>query len=162
MAKLAKRGSATPAADTKTGLEDLEALQNEGSIVTVKGEDIVIRPFNFGQLLKALKHLANLGGVLSEEDGPASVIRALAQNSEDVVGLLMLSTGKTREYFEDLSAEEGIDLAITTYTVNKDFFVRTLTPKLSQLSPSTDSPEEQTSEKTEADTSKTGSMSSTS
>jgi len=138
MAKLVKKAdSASPS------LPDLEALQQEGAVVMVGTEEIRIRPFTFGQLLKALKHLAHLGTSINDEDGELGLVRALTDNSDDVLGLLMLSTGKNKEFFDTLSAEAGIDLAIATYKVNKDFFARTLTPKLSQLGLSLDSQSDQ-------------------
>ena len=159
MAKLVKKADPTPE------LPDLNALQNEGAVVTVGKEDIHIRPFTFGQLLKALKHLAHLGTSMSEEDGELGLVKALTDNSDDVLGLLMLATGKPKEFFDTLPAEKGIDLAIATYNVNKDFFARTLTPKLSQLGlVSQDLPSDQTNSETPQETETpievTGSMSS--
>src|SRR3982751_2960734 len=83
--------------------KSLETLQPDSDFVTINGEDVYIRPFTFGKLLKALKHLSNLASGFNGDDAvEQNLLAALADNPDDVLGLLCLSTGKTKEFFEDL------------------------------------------------------------
>jgi hypothetical protein len=126
----------------------LEILQDRSEYVEVKGgEKIEVKPFTFGQLLKALKHLASIGNSLSLDNLTDSVvIQALAIHTEDVLALLMLATGKDKAFFDTLDSESGIDIALAAWRVNQDFFVQKLAPKIQQLSESSSLPEEKTQE----------------
>lgn len=124
---------------------DLEILQPEQTFVEVDGENIYVKPYTFGKLLKALKYLSNLAGLFATaEDGlEPTILEAFASHGDDVLGLLCLATNKNKEFFDDLDAEKGLDLAILTYKVNESFFSETLIPKIQSLLPS-DLPVEET------------------
>lgn len=146
--------------------KDLEILQPEQMFVEVDGEEIYVKPYTFGKLLKALKYLSNLAGLFAEsEDGiEPTLLEAFAKHGDDVLGLLCLATDKDRAFFDALDAEKGLDLAILTYKVNESFFSNQLMPKIQNLLPS-DSQEEQPEETaetatTKGKTKKAGSMSS--
>lgn len=129
MAEIVKKGESLDS--------DLETLQPEEMFVEVDGEPIYVRPYTFGNLLKAFKHLSALytslvDGLTVEE----TIMNALANNGDDVVGLISLSTGLPKEYFDTLDAVKGLDLAVMTYKVNESFFVQHLIPKLQELFPS--------------------------
>lgn len=142
----------------------LEILQPEQNSIEVDGEIIVIKPFTFGKLLKALKYLSNLadlfsgGGELQE-----TLLQGFAKHGDDVIGLLSLATNKPREFFDELSADKGLDMAVIAYKVNESFFTTSLFPKLNELLPS-DSQNEETeiavSPPVEQKSKKTGSTSS--
>jgi hypothetical protein len=145
---------------SNSDLEDLEKLQNKGEVVKVNGEDIHIKPFTFGQLLKALKHLSNIGNSFTTGenlDDTSALLRVFSYHTEDVMGLLILATGKDKEFFENLDPEIGIDLAMAAWRVNQDFFAQKLAPKIQQMQELSDSPENKPKQKA---ASKTGSTSS--
>ncbi len=124
---------------------ELEILMPLGEVVTLaSGEPITIKPYTFGQLLKALKYLTVLIDVMDGTE--LDILRALASHGEEVIGLIMLATGKERDFFENLDSAEGIDLALATYRVNSDFFARKLMPKLNQFQASTTSPDPESKE----------------
>lgn len=113
---------------------ELEVLQNDGEVVRVGDEDVHVKPFKFGQLLKALKYLANIGSSFGgEEISEVQIIQALTAHTEDMLSLLALATGKDRAYFDNIESEEGVDLALAAWRVNQSFFTERLLPRLQGL-----------------------------
>ena len=134
--------------------KDLEVLQPEQTFVEIDGEKVYVKPYTFGNLLKAFKHLSALYSTLQDNQSIEQVLmRALSTHGDDVIGLISLSTGKPVEYFDTIGAVEGLDIAVMTYKVNESFFVQHLVPKLQELFPS-DSQEEMEEEEVETETSK--------
>lgn len=113
--------------------KELEELQGGSQTITYNGEEIVIKPFTFGKLLKALKYLS----VIVEDVEMLTrqnIITLIANNTEQVYGLLELGTGKSQEFFEDeLPADVGFDIALAVWDVNQDFFSQKLGPKFQRL-----------------------------
>lgn len=118
--------------------ENLEILQPEENFVLINGEQVYVKQFTFGKLLKALKYLSNLADILQEgEDGlQQNLLQAFARHGDDIIGLLSLCTGKPKEFFDELEADKGLDMAVLAYKVNENFFVNNLFPKLNQMFPS--------------------------
>lgn len=126
--------------------KDLEILQPEHSFVEINGEKVYVKQYTFGGLLKAFKHLSALYASLQEAiTVEQAILNALATNGDDVISLIALATGKPKEFFDEIDAVVGLDLAIMTYKVNEDFFAKHLIPKLQEMFPS-DSLEETTEE----------------
>lgn len=135
-------------------LKELEALQPLSSIVNIKGIAVEVKPFKFRQLFMALKHVSNLVSEINTyEDQTVQILRVLGEHPEDVIGLISLSSGQPITFFEDLDAEEGIDLALAVWTVNKDFFSQKIQPKLVKIgllnSPKTQTQMEESETKSE-------------
>ena len=135
---------------------DLEILQPEDTFVEVNGEQIFVKPYTFGKLLKALKYSSNLTSLFeASEDGiEPTLLEAFAKHGDDVLGLLCLATDKPKEFFDDLDAEKGLDLAILAYKVNESFFSNQLMPKIQALLPSDSQETTVEIEKTETSTPK--------
>lgn len=126
--------------------KDLEILQPAEMFVEVDGEKVFVKPYTFGNLLKAFKNLSTLYGSLQEGASvEQSIMNALAHHGDDVISLISLSTGQPAVFFDTLDAIKGLDLAVMTYKVNESFFAQHLLPKLQELFPS-DSPMEETEE----------------
>lgn len=122
---------------------DLEVLQPEEVYVEVEGEKVYVKPYTFGNLLKAFKHLSSLYNSLQDDLTVEQLImRALSQHGDDVIALISLSTGKPVEFFDTIGSVEGLELATLTYKVNESFFVQHLIPKLQELFPSDSQMEE--------------------
>lgn len=119
-------------------MKELEELQPATSSVVVGGETVEIKPFMFVQLLQALKYMANMIEDLNPyQDKEVQTFRLIASHPEEVLGLLMLATGKPREWFNTIDSKAGVALALETYKVNSDFFIREVQPLLDKanLSP---------------------------
>lgn len=116
---------------------DLEILQPEEMFVEVDGENVYVKPYTFGNLLKAFKHLSALYSTLQDElSVEQTIMRALSTHGDDVISLIGLATGKPVVFFDTLDAVKGLDLAVMTYKVNESFFAQHLVPKLQELFPS--------------------------
>ncbi len=143
----------------------LEILQPEEQFVEINGDKIFVKEYSFGKLMKAIKHLAKLqhllaGTITQLED---NLLLALSDCGDDVIGLISLATDIPVEFFDDIPADKGLDLAVMTYKVNESFFVKNLLPKLQELFPSDSTTEEQPEENqlmTPAKVKKAGSTSS--
>jgi hypothetical protein len=133
--------------------ESLAVLQPDKTYVKVEGEDIEVKPYTFGKLLRALKHLSKLSGIFegSQENIEANLMRGLSEHGDDVLELISLATDLPIVYFDSIDAGEGLDLAVATYKVNESFFVKNLLPKLQELFPSDlQTPEQEVEVKTKA------------
>jgi hypothetical protein len=141
--------------------ESLEVLQPEEQFVEIDGVKIFVKPYTFGKLLKALKHLSNLSYLFdSEQELENNLLEAISKHGDDVTHLISLSTDIPVEMFDEIDAEKGLDLAIMTYKVNESFFVKNLLPKLQELFPSDSQTPEPQKDKSKALTKKAGSTSS--
>lgn len=130
--------------------KDLEILQPEETFVEIDGEKVYVKPYTFGNLLKAFKHLSSLYNSLQDGDTvEQTIMKALANHGDDVIALMSLSTGQPTVFFDSLDAIKGLDLAVMTYRVNESFFAQHLVPKLQELFPSDSQTEEVSEEMTE-------------
>lgn len=115
-------------------LTELQALQPETKTLTIKGEQIEVKPFKFKQLLSALKFLSNMISDINEyEDKTIQLFRLFANHPDDVIGILSLVSNREAKWFDDIESEDGIELAIAAWTVNADFFAQKVQPKLEKL-----------------------------
>jgi hypothetical protein len=123
--------------------DDLSALL-PGREVTVKGETLVLMPFFFGQLPRAVKLIQPLASALMAAnvasfdgttmrlaaDWPLKVPAIVADGGEALLDLLAFITGKPRAWFDTLGVDEGIALTRAALEVNGDFFVAKVAPML--------------------------------
>jgi len=125
-------------------IKDLDTLVPDEVYVTIKGEQIEIRPFKFLNLLKVLKILFKMmEGFSLELLDQFSIVKMLAENPDDMLKVFSLATGKPEKFFDDIDADEGVDVITTIYKTNQDFFVRKLRPKLEKLNALSNSQESQ-------------------
>ena len=117
--------------------DDLNVLFPEGTKITIKGEEINLMPFTFGQLPKAIQLLAPITRALAASgvnatDGVSGQLSGwvdlLASAGEDVLALLAWGIKKERCWFDDMSTEDGVMLLRAFVEVNADFFVQKLLP----------------------------------
>jgi hypothetical protein len=129
---------------------DLKVLLPEQEIV-VGGEILIIKPFTFGKLPKVIKQAGAVINMFTalpvtvfdefgelRLDDPAVLIiltTHMAEGSDVLIDLMCLGSCKTREWIEELSAEDGIVLMFKIWEINKDFFTRQLLPRLQKFQP---------------------------
>jgi hypothetical protein len=111
---------------------------------TFKGEKITVSPFKFGQFPKAISLLRPItdavqdAGIASMSaagfnlaaDWPLRLPQIMDEAGEALLEFLSFATGKPREWFDDLDADEGIALAKLVFETQGDFFVQRIAPKL--------------------------------
>ena len=115
----------------------LETLFPTGKTTTVRGVEITIKPFRFGDLSKVFKAadpiLGTLLSALNAGNGQFEAIsKVVAESGDNVVDLMVIGTKQPRAWVEELDMDEGIDLFISILEVNADFFVRKVLPGLNK------------------------------
>jgi hypothetical protein len=119
-------------------MSDLDTLSPAPTVVRAAGRDVEIRPLRFGQLAKAGGLLSKILGAAAlgyaqagaEAPSPEAIAEAVLAGGEDAYALLELGTGVARAEMDEMSAEEGLELAAAFLEVNSDFFVRQVLPRL--------------------------------
>lgn len=123
---------------SKKVVADLESVFPQTKTLTIQGREVEVKPFKFKQLLAAIKHLGNIVGdvvYIDEYVLMTQVIKGLGNNPEDVVALMKLGTGITEEsFYDNLEEDEGFEILVSLWEVNKDFFVQKVGSKVKSLS----------------------------
>lgn len=122
-------------------------------------------PRVFGHLENILANVTDIAKIIGQNKEDAKAIlgnpvvlvsiitNAFATCGEDVIGLLMLATGRDRTFFDGLEdGSDGINLALAVVEVNKSFFFEKIQPMvaswtagISAVMPESGSPAGQTS-----------------
>ena len=124
-------------------------------IVQVSGEDITIKKFSFkqGQLVainiaKLVKTLLNYTeevafgvNLIKENSNPIEAITGLScilaslepKDVDNFNEIIRIGAKLSKEQMEELDLEEGIELVIAMYEVNKSFFTRFMNNHFPQL-----------------------------
>jgi len=109
---------------------EVALLFPQGKAVTIKGEEMMIKPFGFGKFPQVL---ALMKGFKPPAEGTTAsafnIGQLLVDNADAVMDLVVLATGKKKEWFDDMGMDEGVDLLKTILEVNADFFVKRLQPR---------------------------------
>ncbi len=126
---------------------DLKALF-AGKEVLADGETMTIKPFPFGKWPVALEKVAGLLPFVEAGD----LIGLASAGGERVIELMMLATGKPREWFDTLDPGAGIDILAALVEVNRDFFEQKVRPHLEALFPRAKSSITETSSESSSDT----------
>jgi hypothetical protein len=116
-----------------TDIKEVELLFPQGKEVTVKGEQLVIKPLGFGKFPKLLHLLKGIQDVKATPEGKPmkmDTVDLIVNNADSVVEFCALCTGKPRSYFDDVPMDEAVSLVSALVAVNADFFVKRLQPKL--------------------------------
>lgn len=114
------------------------------------GEKINLRPFVFGKWTEVIKKSADIVKIvldainkdgeavldvsLTKEDFKVSpqayelLFKLINEGGENIYDILAISARKTREWVNNLEGEDGINLLIGTFAVNKDFFSKRVLP----------------------------------
>lgn len=104
--------------------KELEILFPERTIKTSLGA-VEVAPFKFGHFGKVLgiinKYVEFFGN--SDKDFIFGLLEKGEDAAEDLAMLATLSTGKEREWLDELPIDEAIDLFFKVFEVNASFFV---------------------------------------
>lgn len=111
--------------------DELAELLPLGETVTVKGQEIKILPFKFGQLPQVLGHIGALA--VAAEGDEFNLIRAFTEGGESVIACLVIATGKPREWFDTLEMDEGVALLTAVIKTNSDLFEKKILPLIGQM-----------------------------
>jgi hypothetical protein len=117
-------------------MQDLNTIIPTTIEVQVGDEVITVKPFTFGQLPKVMSLSKTIYGHISSlftestPDQAAIIIEAMSFGGEDFIGLMSLSTGKPRGWFDTLEMDDGVKVAAAFLEANLGFFVRKVLPEL--------------------------------
>lgn len=104
--------------------------------ITVNNEEIVIKPITFGQLPRALQLVEKMSGSFIDafkkegEITNETILKFVASGGEDFIKLLCLGINKDRDWFNNLNADDGIDIVIKFVEVNTTFFTQRVIPQI--------------------------------
>lgn len=128
---------------------DLKVLFPEVD-VKLKGKDMRVKPFGFGQLARVARLVRPIAQALldshimtieRESGSDISTIKIdsdfipklfviLDTAAEPLMELLAFAIGQPRSWLDDLPADEGVNLAMKAWEVNSDFFASRVMPML--------------------------------
>jgi hypothetical protein len=116
-------------------MNDLNTIIPAHLEVSAGGQLITVKPFTFGQLPKVMTLSKTIYGHISalfdsDIDQTQVIIEAMAVGGEDLIAMICLSTGKSREWFDTLEMDDGVRLTGAFLEVNLGFFVRKVMPEL--------------------------------
>lgn len=101
-----------------------------GREVIVACETIKVKPFKMGQYPAVIGIIAEIAPLIDKASGNILTIATLG--AEHVMQLACLSTGKTREWFNDVDADEGLQLLTAVLEENWTFFSKKVKPELAK------------------------------
>lgn len=116
-----------------TQQEELKVLFPETSVTLSTGETISLKPFTFGQLPKALSLAGSVSTLVTRavesNNFQQEILTVIAAGGEDLLQLVSFGTGKPREWFDSLQADDGVKLTSEFLAVNFDFFTKNVLPQ---------------------------------
>lgn len=92
---------------------------------------IEVKALNMGQLLRVLDLFK--GGKLEQLNASGDVLDWLEKLPEEMIALVMIATGLTREEMNELETDQFVLLLSAILEKNRDFFFRKLGPALRAL-----------------------------
>lgn len=130
--------------------------------LTVRGENLTLKPFTFGELARVTRYVAPIArsllasGIMTvippvegstnatikiDPDFVPKLFGMLEDASEPLMELIAFAVKQERSWLNEVPADEGITLATQLWEVNADFFVKRVMPllpaKMFSASPST-------------------------
>jgi hypothetical protein len=121
--------------EEKDSLQELIPQANQVEVQPygrAEPETLTIYPFTLGQLPKVLRHIYALLRFVSA-DGQFDAKEMFMLGGEDVLMCLAVAAGKSREWFDKLPLDQGIELLAVVISENQDFFVNHVMPHLATL-----------------------------
>ncbi len=118
--------------------EEARDLAAFPSVVDFRNERLDIRPLKFGVGLDIICVASPVvEAIFARESGDAASVDDVAffmglirQHRDDVVKVLALVAGRDADFIEGGDFAEVLELGVTAYAVNRDFFDQRLAPQL--------------------------------
>lgn len=93
--------------------------------LSIKGAEVEVTPFKFGQFAWVLKFIKKYQEIIYTSDRLAYDLLDCGEEAlTDIAVLVEYSTGKTREWLDQLGANDALDLIYKIFEVNADFFIQ--------------------------------------
>lgn len=117
-------------------MSELEILFPQGIEVTLKEELFTVKPFTLGQIPLVMAAMQKIAGPAQaalysgKAQDAATLMGIFAVAGEDIIKLIAKIINKPEEYVNSLEMDESVKLIEAIVNVNKDFFLKKVTPIL--------------------------------
>lgn len=117
---------------------DLATLIPDGQKVTIStdgagnSEELHIRPFVWKQF-RQVARLVQPIQMHTDDNGDLNLMKLVGDHGEEVTDIIVVATGKPKEWVDDLNLTSILPLAAAILQVNRDFFSQKLGPQLREL-----------------------------
>jgi len=117
--------------------EELQQLFPTGKEISIRDENLTIKPFKFGELPKVFKAIEPLSDALTNslyagEFSITTIAKMIADGGDSVIDLMVIGSRKERGWITDLEMDEGVLLLTSIIEVNADFFTQKVLPQINQ------------------------------
>jgi hypothetical protein len=116
---------------------DLATLIPDGQKVIIvddagNSEELHIRPFVWKQF-RQVARLVQPIQMHTDENGDLNLMKLVGDHGEEVTDIIVVATGKPKEWVDGLNLTSILPLAAAVLQVNRDFFSQKLGPQLRDL-----------------------------
>lgn len=114
---------------------ELNLLFPAGKQISIRDENLTIKPFKFGELPKVFKCIEPLTAsmakmVADRNTSPQAIAMLLSEGGDSVLDLMVIGAKKDRTWIDDLEIDEGVEVLTSIFEVNADFFIQKVLPKV--------------------------------
>lgn len=111
---------------------DLDKIIPQTNEVTVGGKTIEIKTMKVKQLSATIKAIQPFAAAFKAGQGQVDMADIVMNNTDNVVDLVHILTGESKEFIEELGIDELIIVFTRLVEVNLDFFIQKVLPLLSE------------------------------
>lgn len=110
---------------------DLTKIIPETNIVVAGGKNIEIKTMKVKQLSATIKAIQPFAAAFKAQRDSFDAAEIVMSHTDSVVDLVVILTGETKEFVEELGIDELVILFTKLVEVNLDFFIQKVLPLLS-------------------------------
>lgn len=110
---------------------DLTKIIPESNIVVAGGKNIEIKTMKVKQLSATIKAIQPFAAAFKAQRDSFDAAEIVMSHTDSVVDLVVILTGETKEFVEELGIDELVILFTKVVEVNLDFFIQKVLPLLS-------------------------------
>lgn len=110
---------------------DLDKIIPQPNVVTVGGKDIEVKTMKVKQLSATIKAIQPFAAAFKAQRDSFDAAEIVMSHTDNVVDLVVILTGESKEFVEDLGIDELVIVFTKLVEVNLDFFIQKVLPLLS-------------------------------
>lgn len=110
---------------------DLTKIIPETNLVAAGGKNIEIKTMKVKQLSATIKAIQPFAAAFKAQRDSFDAAEIVMSHTDSVVDLVVILTGETKEFVEELGIDELVILFTKLVEVNLDFFIQKVLPLLS-------------------------------
>lgn len=112
---------------------ELQQLFPVGKTIRICDENLTIKPFKFGELPRVFKAIepitGSLGALLQTRNPDITLIANLiGEGGESIMDLMCIAAKVPRSKLDEMEMDEGVELLVSIFEVNADFFIQKVLP----------------------------------